>query len=105
MHCDLWHCFALSLSPPPASSLLFSQKYTQNYRAFKIRKFIRKQEGIDQKEQSKFFYSSKCKINRLGIRRICCCLDKFWEKAYKIAEKKLEKDTGIPNTYKKATKT
>jgi hypothetical protein len=36
---------------------------------------------------------------------ICCCLDKFWVKAYKIVEKKLEKDTGRPNTYKKATKT
>jgi hypothetical protein len=35
MHCDLWHCFALSL-PPPASSLLFSQQYKQNYGAFKI---------------------------------------------------------------------
>jgi hypothetical protein len=35
MHCDLWHCLALSLFFP-SSSLLFSQKYKQNYRAFKI---------------------------------------------------------------------
>ena len=34
------------------------------------------------------FYSSTCKINGLGIRQICCCLDKFWVKACKIAEKK-----------------
>jgi hypothetical protein len=66
MHCDLWHCFDLSLSPPPASSLLFSQKYTQNYRAFKIRKFIRKLEGIDQKEQSNFSIVLSSKLTGLA---------------------------------------
>jgi hypothetical protein len=48
------------------------------------------------------FYSSTCKINGLWqSSRICCCLDKFWVKACKIAEKKLEKDTGIYQTHRK----
>ena len=59
------------------------------------------------KEQSNIIYSSTCKnsikINRLAIRRICFCFEK--KKACKIVEKKLEKDTGIPKTQKKARKT
>ena len=54
-----------------------------------------------QKEQSNFIYSSTCKnskINRLVIRRICFCPDKFWAKACKIQMQtilmKLEKDAG-----------
>jgi hypothetical protein len=44
------------------------------------------------KEQGNFLYSYTYKINRFGVRRICCCLDMFWVKAYKIVKgKKLEK--------------
>ena len=63
-----------------------SQKYKQNYGAFRIQNLS---EG--KKEQTKgteqFIYSSTCKnskINRLVIRRICFCPDKFWAKACKI---------------------
>jgi hypothetical protein len=50
-------CRALSVFSP-ASSLLFSQKYKQNYGAFKIQ-IIRKQEVKERpKEQSNFIYSS-----------------------------------------------
>jgi hypothetical protein len=76
----------LFLCFPPASSLLFSQKYKQNYRAFKIQKAGRNRP----KEQK-----NSIKINRIGIRRICFCFEfktnSKRKKACKIVEKKLEK--------------
>jgi hypothetical protein len=74
MHCGPWHCLASSFCVFPASSLLFSQKYQQNYKAFKIQNLSRTKKEYRPKEQSNFMYSSTCKnnkINRLGILRIC----------------------------------
>jgi hypothetical protein len=64
----------------PASSLLFSQRYKQNSRAFKIENV-----SESRKELSK------------GTRQYC--FEK--KKACKIVEKKLENDTGISKTYRK----
>jgi hypothetical protein len=49
------------------------------------------------------FYSSTCKINRLGFVEFVVVSTSI--KRTKQSRKKLEKDTGRPNTYKEATKT
>jgi hypothetical protein len=68
LHCGLRDCLGVSV-PPPASALLFSKKYKQNYRAFKIQIFSRRINRLE--EQSNFISSFTYKLNQLGIRRIC----------------------------------
>ena len=79
MHCDLWQCFVLSLPPPPPPHPLHHCFLTKNINKT-IEHLIKIQNlSESKKEQTKgtkqFFYSSTCKFNQLGIRRICCRLD------------------------------
>jgi hypothetical protein len=90
MHCDLW--------PLPCSFSVFfplhhcflAKNINKTIELLKY-KIYQKARRNRPKEQSNFSIVLRFSIV-LGIRRICCCLDKFWAKACKIAEKKLEKD-------------
>jgi hypothetical protein len=97
--------FLFLCPPPPPLHLCFLAKNINKTTELLKYKIFQKARRNRPKEQNNFTYSSTCqnsKINRLGIRRISFCLDMFclWAKACncKIAEKKLEKDTGIQKT-------
>ena len=97
--------FCVPPPPPPPLHLCFLAKNINKTTELLKHKIFQKARRNRPKEQNNFTYSSTCqnsKINRLGIRRISFCLDMFclWAKACncKIAEKKLEKDTGIQKT-------
>jgi hypothetical protein len=88
----------------------FSQNINKTIYSFANTKCFRKQEAKATlsivRRLTKQFYLywvlrvKTVKLNGLAflLRRICFCLEKFWAKAYKITEKNLEKDIGIPKT-------
>ena len=97
VHCDtstchLWQSLALSVFLPGFNLCFLAKNINKTIEHLKYKMY--QNAGRNRpKEQSNIIYSSTCKnsikINRLGIRRICLCLEK--KKACKIVVKNMKK--------------